>query len=173
MAEDLLQAEHIATVDEVAAGERVAERMGAGAGTDAGAAAEPRDRVLDAAPAEGSSVPADEQRCGRAKGGPAGNVAEERPTGGRADGHDPLLRALAQHPDRPVGPEIADAHGGDLGEPKAGVQEEQSECTLARIGERQETLELSNAERRGSTTRPDKHRDTGVIAGALVSCANQ
>ncbi len=49
VAEDLLEAEYVAAVDEIAASERMAERMRAAAGPDRRPSPEAGDRELDAA----------------------------------------------------------------------------------------------------------------------------
>jgi hypothetical protein len=62
--QDLLEAEHVAAVDEVAAGKRMTERVRAAAGRHAGSPAKASDRDLDAAPPE-RALAADERAIGR------------------------------------------------------------------------------------------------------------
>ena len=146
VAQDLLQAEHVPAVDEVAAGERVAEGVGAAARGDARAPPEVRDRELDALPTERPAPAAHEHRVGRADGAALRDVAQERPAGGRAEGHDPLLGALAHDPHRPVGPQVADPEPRHLGQPQAGVEQEQDEGALAGLGDREQPLQLGVGE---------------------------
>lgn len=61
VAEDLLEAEYVAAVDEVAPGERVAERVRRAARSDAGPPAEAGDRLLGATLAQ-RALPA--RKCG-------------------------------------------------------------------------------------------------------------
>ena len=65
-AQDLLEAEHVAAVDEIAAGERVAERVRRAAGPDRRPPPEAGDRELDPARREGPApAPAPARRRGR------------------------------------------------------------------------------------------------------------
>lgn len=59
--EDVLEAEHVAAIDQ-GPGEGVAERVRAAAGADASLPAEAGERILNAPPAELLAVAADEQR---------------------------------------------------------------------------------------------------------------
>ena len=116
VAEDLLEAEHVAPVDEVAAGERVAERVGAAAGANPRPPPETGDCDLDATAAKHPAPATDEQRVNGADERPVGDVAEEGPAGGGPERDDPLGGSLAHDPDRPVRPQIANPERGDLGE---------------------------------------------------------
>src|SRR5438034_2623712 len=93
VAEDPLEAEHVAAVDEVAPGERVAERVRAASPGDPGPALEALEDLLHPAPVERAAATEEERLVGRA-GAALAHVADDRRPGGAADWHDPFLRAL-------------------------------------------------------------------------------
>ena len=74
-------------------------------------------------------------------------LADERPPGGRADRHDPLLGALAHDMERPVGTDVADPQRGELGQSEAGVEQDEREGPLALVGEGEEAPQLRVGER--------------------------
>src|SRR5665811_1013154 len=84
VAEDLLQAEGVAAVDEVAPGKSVTERVGAAPPGDPGPHLEALEDLLHPPRVEGSA-PAEEERRVRRTRSTLTEVAHDRPAGGRAD----------------------------------------------------------------------------------------
>ena len=116
VAEDPLEAEHVTAVDEVASGERVAERVRAASPGDPGPALEALEDLLHSSPVEPAASTEEERLVGRA-GTTLTHVADDRRPGGPADRHDPLLRALAHDLERAVGSQITEAQPGRLRHP--------------------------------------------------------
>src|SRR6266498_1253688 len=104
VAEDPLEAEHVAAVDEVAPGEGVAERVRAAAPGDPGPALEALEDLLHPAPVE-RTASTEEERFVRCTGTTLAHVADDPRPGGPADRHDPFLSALAGDLERAVGPQ--------------------------------------------------------------------
>ena len=100
MAEDLLEAEHVAAVQEVAPSERVAERGRRAARGSARPPPESGNRLLGAALAQ-RTLPARQERvgCRGSRSGP--EIPDERPPGSCSHQRDPFLRALADNVQRP------------------------------------------------------------------------
>jgi hypothetical protein len=67
VAEDSLEAEGIAAVDEVAPGKRVAQRMGTAAASDPGPRLEALEDLLHPSPVEGSAAAEEERRIRAAR----------------------------------------------------------------------------------------------------------
>jgi hypothetical protein len=80
VAEDLLEAEHVAAVDEVAPSERVAERVRRAARAGARPPPESGDRLLGAALAQGT-LPAREEWVGPRGSRSSPEIPDERPPG--------------------------------------------------------------------------------------------
>ena len=146
VAEDPLEAEHVAAVDEVAPGERVAERVGAAPPGDPGPHLQTLEDLLHPPPVEGSAPAEEERRVGRA-GTALAEVANDRPRAVAADRHDPFLRALAHDLERAVRPQIAQAQAGRLGDPQARVEEEQEDRPVADVGDREQPPQRIVADR--------------------------
>jgi hypothetical protein len=84
-----------------------------------------------------------------------------------------LRPGIAHDPHRPVGPQVTDPERRDLGEPRAGVEQEQDDGTLARLGDGERPLQLGVGEggdeparderqpRRGSA--PPRIKDADLI----------
>jgi len=147
VAEDLLEAEHVATVDEVAPGERVAERVRTAAGPDGRPSPEPGDRQLDPACRQGRPPASAEERIPGGDGRSGREIADERPPGTRPDRHDPLLGALAHDMERPVRPDVADPQRGEFGQPQPSVEQHERQRPLPLVGQGQEAPQLGIGER--------------------------
>lgn len=106
VAEDLLEAEHVTAVDEVAAREGVAERVRRAARADARPPPKPGDRLLGPALAEGT-LPTRKERVGHRGQSPRAEVPDKSPPRRRSQRHDPFLRALADDMEGPVGADVA------------------------------------------------------------------
>src|SRR5713226_9758152 len=87
VAEDPLEAEDVTAVDEVASGERVAERVRAASPGDPGPALEALEDLLHPPPVERAASTEEERLVGRA-GTALAHVPDDRRPGGAADRHD-------------------------------------------------------------------------------------
>jgi hypothetical protein len=156
MAEDLLEAEQVATVEQVELGERVAERMRVGPhAVEPGPPAEPAQGVLDRRRGERPPVAGQEDvidvAADRARAA-VGEVVRQAGLGHGPEGNEPLLAALASDPEVAVGEQVADPQTGELGQPQPRVEEQRDDQPIAARGDRQESLQLDRSER------PDESR---------------
>lgn len=128
--EDPLEAEHVATIDQVAPGEGVAERVWAQSADHADPGLQPPHCLLDAAGVERPASAEEERRLGRT-GAALPEVAHDRCPSCPADGHDALLCSLAPDLERAIGPQVAQSQSRRLGHPQAGVEQEQQDGPVA------------------------------------------
>ncbi len=94
-----------------------------------------------------------------------GEVVRQPGLGHGAQGHEPLLAALAPDPEVAVGEQITNTQTGQLGQPQPGVEEERDDQPIAARGDRQESLELDRSERRDE---PGWHPRAGQPAERIL-----
>ena len=108
VAEDLLEAEHVAAVDEIPPSKRMAEGVRGCSGSRSPPVARGGRSRAGCRGRSGPGPSARRERIAGDDGCPSREVADERPPSARTDRHDPLLGALAHDMERTVGTDVTD-----------------------------------------------------------------
>ena len=179
VAEDALQAEHVAAVLEERAGKRVPQDVRRAADREVGPRGQPSHDLLDAMGCERAAVGADEERrCGRRVAAPGEHLADGAP-GLASDRHDAFLRALAHDSTAALDEiDIVDAQAGGLGEPDAGIEQKEDECTIAfgllrTLDRRKQRTDLGLAKAANELLRYARHRHSAERVVGKIELALQ
>jgi len=131
VAQDPLEREHVAAVDKVVVGERVAEGVRRATPLKPCAGLEAFEDLLDPVEREpGSGLRQEDGLVGLA---PASlrQIPPNRPARTRSDGYESFLRALAHHLDRAVGPQVTESDARRLRHAQTGIEEKQEDRLVA------------------------------------------
>lgn len=132
VAEDALQAEDITTIREEGPGERVAEDMWRAPVADLRIGGQATDELLDRPSRDSHPTSAHEQRQSRVEAAPSRQPPAERSAAPATDRHEAFARALASHETATLDEvDVADAQGGQFGEPDARIQQERDDRLVA------------------------------------------